>query len=153
MTKPRLVLRRSPEERRQYRQQHRSITHKHVGEVVGGTTAEMAAVCCCFPCSVVDLMILTMYKVPTGLYRNVMRRRHQQQQPSLTMKRSDSVSSMESIEDTQLAMHPAVIAAMERFMRPPEVDKDFMELENEMWAKFHDGGFWRSPSGRFVGLS
>ncbi|KVH90557.1 uncharacterized protein LOC112520993 [Cynara cardunculus var. scolymus] len=141
MTKPRLVLRRSLEERRQFLQQHSSRKYKHMGEVVGGTTAEMAAVCCCVPCSMVDFVVLTMYKVPAGICRNAMRKRRQ---GSLVMKRNDSVSSL---EDSELSMHPAVRAAAERFMKP-EVDKDAMELENEMWEKFYESGFWRSPSGR-----
>ena len=145
MTKPRRVLRSSLEERRQFVQQHSSRKHKHVGEVVGGTTAEMAAVCCCFPIAVVDFVVLTMYKVPAGLARNAMRRSKSQR--SFVMKRSDSISSVGSLGDSELSMHPAVIAAAERFMKP-EVDKDAVAMENEMWDKFYESGFWRSPSGR-----
>ncbi|KAI3706586.1 hypothetical protein L6452_24426 [Arctium lappa] len=142
MTKPHIVIRRSPEERRQLLQQQSSRRKKHMAEVVGGTAAEMAAVGCCVPCAVVDFVVLTMYKVPAGICRNAMRKKSP---PNLVLKRNDSVSSMGSLDDSELSMHPAVIAAAERFMRP-EVDKDMMELENEMWDKFSESGFWRSPS-------
>lgn len=29
-----------------------------------------------------------------------------------------------------------------------EMDKELMELEEEMWEKFYSTGFWRSPSQR-----
>ena len=105
-----------------------------MAEVVGGTSAEVAAVCCCFPFAVVDFMVLGMYKVPAGLCRNAMRRRRK-----LVMHKHNG-----GFED-ELSMHPAVLAAAERFMMPEE-DKHAVTLENEMWEKFAGTGFWRSPS-------
>nr|GFA40514.1 hypothetical protein [Tanacetum cinerariifolium] len=96
----------------------------------------MAAVCCCFPCAVVDFMVLTMYKVPAGLCRNAMSRRRRRR---LAVHKNNG-----GFED-ELSMNPAVLAAAERFMSP-EVDKDVVALENEMWEKFAETGFWRSPS-------
>ncbi|GKE66357.1 hypothetical protein Tco_1520518 [Tanacetum coccineum] len=136
MKKPQIVLRRSLEERRQLLQNHPSCRGNRMAEVVGGTTAEMAAVCCCFPCAVVDFMVLTMYKVPAGLCRNAMSRRRRRR---LAVHKNNG-----GFED-ELSMNPAVLAAAERFMSP-EVDKDVVALENEMWEKFAETGFWRSPS-------
>lgn len=107
-----------------------------MAEVVGGTSAEVAAVCCCFPFAVVDFMVLSMYKVPAGLCRNAMRSRRRRR---LVVHKHNG-----GFED-ELSMHPAVLAAVERFMTP-EVDKDAVALENEMWEKFAETGFWRSPS-------
>lgn len=114
-----------------------------MAEVVGGTTAEVAAVCCCFPCALVDFMVLTMYKVPAGLYRNAKRRRRRRR--LMTHRRECSRCGDE--EEHELSMHPAVRAAVERFM-VPETDKEVVALENEMWEKFSETGFWRSPSSR-----
>merc|ERR1711874_74573 len=135
MTKPHLVLRRSLEERRQLLQNQSSCRGNRMAEVVGGTAAEGAAVSCCFPFAVVDFMVLSMHKVPAGLCRNAMRRRSR----SLVVHKH-----IGGFED-ELSMHPAVLAAVERFMMP-EVDKDAVALENEMWEKFVGTGFWRSPS-------
>lgn len=95
-----------------------------MAEFVGGTTAGVAAVCCCVPCAVVDFTVFTMYKVPKGLCKNAMRRR----QRRLMMQR---------YEDDELTMHPAVVTAAERFVIL-EIDED------EIWDKFNETGFWRS---------
>ncbi|KAF5772948.1 hypothetical protein HanXRQr2_Chr13g0583151 [Helianthus annuus] len=126
-------LRRSLEERRQLLQPCKA---RRMAEVVGGTTAEVTAVCCCFPCAAVDFTFLTMYKVPAGMCRNaIMRRRHR---PRLMMPRNGKERRVK----TQLEMHPAVVAALQRFVKP-EMDKDMLALEDEMWKKFADSGFWR----------
>ncbi|KAI3791619.1 hypothetical protein L2E82_05478 [Cichorium intybus] len=140
MTKPKFVFRRSPEDRRQLLQQHASCKSKRVGEVVGGTAAEVTAVCCCFPCAIVDFMVLTMYKVPTGLCKNAIRRRRNR------MREGNGVGGSERSIDEELSMHPAVTAAAERFIKP-EPDKDVAAMENEMWDKFYESGFWRGNSG------
>nr|GFA73841.1 2S globulin, glycoside hydrolase, catalytic domain-containing protein [Tanacetum cinerariifolium] len=44
-------------------------------EVAGGTTAECAAVCCCFPIGLVNLLVLAAYGVPAGLYRKALKRK------------------------------------------------------------------------------
>nr|XP_043638085.1 uncharacterized protein LOC122609087 [Erigeron canadensis] len=146
MPKPQFVLRRSLEERRQLLQQHSSCrSGNRMAELAGGTTAEVAAVCCCFPCAVVDFMVLTMYKVPAGLCRNAMRRRRHRRLMVHRNSNGGGRSESSRIED-ELLMHPAVVAAAERFMTPMAEDKDVVALENEMWEKFSERGFWRSPS-------
>ncbi|KAI3688019.1 hypothetical protein L1987_81725 [Smallanthus sonchifolius] len=142
MTKPPFVLRRSLEERRQLLQQHSSCRSKTMAEVVGGTTAEVAAVCCCFPCSVVDFTFLTMYKVPAGMCKNAMRRSRRRR---LAATHRNGGGGRERSIDEELAMHPAVVAAAERFLMPAP-DKDMLALDDEMWENFSDSGFWRSPS-------
>ncbi|KAL8217058.1 hypothetical protein R6Q57_023895 [Mikania cordata] len=141
MPKPQLALRRSLEERRRLLQKHNSRRTNSMGAIVGGTTAEVAAVGCCFPFAVVDFTVLTMYKVPAGLFRNAMRRKRQR---SLMMDRNGGGKRERSIGD-ELSMHPAVVAAAERFMMP-EVDKDVLKLEDEMWEMFSESGFLRGPS-------
>ncbi|KAE8009642.1 hypothetical protein FH972_006068 [Carpinus fangiana] len=43
-------------------------------EVADGTTAECAAVCCCCPCGLVNLLYLAIYKVPSTLCWRALRR-------------------------------------------------------------------------------
>ena len=52
-----------------------SRTASTVGEVVGGTAAECVAVCCCCPLTLADFLLLTIYKIPVGLYRKMLRKR------------------------------------------------------------------------------
>ncbi|KAL8245313.1 hypothetical protein R6Q59_011571 [Mikania micrantha] len=141
MPKTQFALRRSLEERRRLLQKHNSCRTNSMGAIVGGTTAEVAAVGCCLPFAVVDFTVLTMYKVPAGLFRNAMRRKRQR---SLMMDRNGGGKRERSIGD-ELSMHPAVVAAAERFMMP-EVDKDVLKLEDEMWERFSESGFLRGPS-------
>ncbi|XP_071728838.1 uncharacterized protein [Rutidosis leptorrhynchoides] len=144
MTRPKIIFRRSLEERRQLLQKHASCRGNRMAEVAGHTTAEVAAVCCCLPCALVDFMVLTMYKVPAGLCRNAVRR-SRGRRISINRHGGSGSGSEFSIGEDELSMHPAVIAAAERFM-VPEKDKDVVALENEMWEKFSERGFWRSPS-------
>ncbi|XP_076908219.1 uncharacterized protein LOC143564985 [Bidens hawaiensis] len=132
MPKPPFVLHRSLDER----PRHPTCRARSMGEVMGGTTAEVTAVCCCFPCAAFDFTVLTVYKVPAGICRNAMWRRRRR----LMGHREGKERKM----DEELAMHPAVAAAAaaERFM-VPEVDKDMLALEEEMWEKFSENGFWR----------
>ncbi|PWA83441.1 2S globulin, Glycoside hydrolase, catalytic domain-containing protein [Artemisia annua] len=53
-------------------QQHSS---NRFAEVAGGTTAECAAVCCCFPIGLVNLLVLAVYGVPAGLYRKALKKK------------------------------------------------------------------------------
>ncbi|XP_076953764.1 uncharacterized protein LOC143627946 [Bidens hawaiensis] len=138
MTKPQCIIsRRSPDDRRQLLQNHPTRRTNRVGEVVGGAMAEVAAVCCCVPCAVVDFMVLTMYKVPAGLCRNAMRKRRRRR---LMMRYNGGGRSV----DEELGALTS--ATVETFMAPAPADKDVVAFENEMWDKFSETGFWRSPS-------
>lgn len=161
-----IVFHQSPMERRQFlldpdetsssRGSHRS----RLAEVAGGTTAECAAVVCCFPCTVVNFLVLAVYKVPAGLCRKALRKKRRRRLlkkgmliPASTRGGGGGgVSEMNgghriSIDGTEFSLHPAVAAvAAERFMM--NSDEDFIELEKEMWEKFYGTGFWRSLSQR-----
>nr|GFA16375.1 hypothetical protein [Tanacetum cinerariifolium] len=82
---------------------------------------------------------MTKMKKPQIVLRRSLEERRQllQNHPSCRGNRLAEVD--------ELSMNPAVLAAAERFMSP-EVDKDVVALENEMWEKFAETGFWRSPS-------
>lgn len=153
MPKQQIVFHQSPLERRQFlldpTDANSSRNSHRIAEVAGGTTAECAAVVCCFPCTVVNIIVLAVYKVPAGLYRKALRkkrRRRMMKKGVLTRGVGDvsgGVGRLVSIEATEYPLHPAALVAAERFS-----DEEFMELENEMWDKFYGTGFWRSLSQR-----
>lgn len=113
-------------------------------EVAGGTAAECAAVCCCCPCGLVNLLVLAVYKLPAGLCRKALRRKRRRRINKKGIKQCD--------DNSELSIHPynggAASLAVVDGGRSLESDKDVVALEKEMWSKFYGAGFWRSPSQR-----
>lgn len=86
-------------------------------------------------------MFLTMYKVPAGLCKNAMRKRRRRRS-----KIQYNLDGGDGGKDCSVDKDPAVaMAVVEKFVTP-EVDKELLEFENEMWEKFTESGFWRNPS-------
>ncbi|KAE8711144.1 Detected protein of unknown function [Hibiscus syriacus] len=109
--------------------------------VLRGTTAECAAVCCCFPCWIANLLVLVIYKVPAGLCCRAFRlkRRWKSQKKGLFGSRNG--------EDGELS-NEGVVCVKDIVLDVKvceEEDKALFELEEEMWEKFGGTGFWRSP--------
>uniref|UniRef100_A0A0D9Y1L8 Uncharacterized protein n=1 Tax=Leersia perrieri TaxID=77586 RepID=A0A0D9Y1L8_9ORYZ len=148
--------RRSPavetrESRRRRGEQHQK--QPRCGEVAGGTATDCAAVCCCFPFAVVELVVLAAVRVPAALCRRAVfgsssRRRRHRHQRSRCRRRKEI--------DEFLAMNAAAAGKVKKTAAPAEttpavehlvggVDDD---VEKEIWASFYGGGFWRSPSQR-----
>lgn len=113
-----------------------------VGEVVGGTAAECAAICCCCPCGIVNLLVLAVYKVPAGLCRKVLRRKRTQKvkRQGFLQPRKCGCHDYDLVQVHPLSEFLSTVNAVETD------DKDVIELEKEMWNKFYSAGFWRSPS-------
>ncbi|KAI3748322.1 hypothetical protein L6452_11318 [Arctium lappa] len=157
MTKPQIVFHQSPMERRQFLfdpEECNSTRSSHrIAEVAGGTTAECAAVVCCFPCTVVNFLVLAVYKVPAGLCRKALRKKRRRRllKKGLLIPNASSVNDISSthrisIDGREFLLHSA---GGERFlMQSMDADEELMELENEMWEKFYGTGFWRSLSQR-----
>lgn len=127
------------------------------GEVCGGTTAECAAVCCCCPCGLMNLLVLAVYKLPAGLCRRALRRRRRRR----LIKHGLFPSSRRSsrchcgCDEGELQVHP--IGGVEGFdygtmtddkADESEANEAVLALEREMWNTFYSTGFWRSPSQR-----
>ncbi|KAL6976497.1 hypothetical protein U1Q18_025288 [Sarracenia purpurea var. burkii] len=125
-----------------------------VGEVAGGTAAECAAIFCCCPCTVMNLLVLAVYKVPTGLCRKawkkkkkrqklkkkkvLLQQQHQQQQQQQSAKIGPpSMSDSSEIEKSDVDD-----AGSDRSTSTAD------DFESEMWDLFHGAGFWRSASQR-----
>ncbi|GFP94933.1 hypothetical protein PHJA_001637700 [Phtheirospermum japonicum] len=117
-----------------------------MGEVAGGTMAECAAVCCCCPCGLANLLVLVVYKVPAGLCRKALRKKRRQKlmKEGLLPPRRIKCSC-----DEELHVHP--VTSPLSFVTALETasdNKEILELEKEMWGQFYSAGFWRSPSQR-----
>ncbi|XP_059296147.1 uncharacterized protein LOC132049392 [Lycium ferocissimum] len=120
-------------------------------EVAGGTTAECAAVACCCPCGIVNLLVLAVYKVPAGLCRKALRKNRRNRLmkkgllPASAAKGHCSCDEVELIHTYPISSPIAVVGGGGNLESD---DKDAVELEKEMWDKFYGAGFWRSPSQR-----
>ena len=118
---------------------------KKFGEMVGGTTAECTVVCCCCPCSVMELLVLGLYKVPIGLCKKALRRRKRQR----LMKNQDLFGPAKG--GPTRAELEAELDQMVGERARGEDDQDdgctgTVDMEKEMWDRFYGTGFWRSSS-------
>ncbi|XP_076959810.1 uncharacterized protein LOC143635997 [Bidens hawaiensis] len=119
-------------------------------EFAGGTTAECAVVCCCIPLSLVNLFVLAVYGVPAGLLKKALRkkRRRKMLKNGLLIDGGADVDGdlSGSCDVSELLIR--YDAAEMVIGAPVSVDREVVELENEMWDRFYSTGFWRSVSQR-----
>ncbi|OVA16220.1 hypothetical protein BVC80_603g1 [Macleaya cordata] len=136
------------------------------GEVAGGTTAECAAICCCCPCGLMNLLILVIYKLPAGIFRKALkirkkRKKKKKNKRLLGLKNSGpwthncDCSCYEAELQVQKKVDSSVVVVNESSSSSSsssssaennKLSKEVLELEEEMWYRFHGAGFWRSPS-------
>lgn len=117
-----------------------------LAEVVGGTTAECAAVCCCCPCGLVDLLLLAMCKVPAGLCRKALRRKRHRRLMKLGLLPN---SRKCNCDEKDFDIHPVTPpAGLIEGAEPVPENVEVIDLDNEMFEQFFSGGFWRSASAR-----
>lgn len=137
-----------------------------LGEAVGGT----AAVCCCCPCALANIVYLAIYKVPAILCHKALKKTRQRRR-----RRIQSSSSSEEgmlppkpkpksrctcgcCDDIGVRVHPTCsdddedvdvyVGVKSESLGVEEEDKEVVELEKEMWETFYGTGFWRSSSQR-----
>ncbi|KAL9228633.1 hypothetical protein vseg_004188 [Gypsophila vaccaria] len=132
----------------------------NVGEVAGGTAANIFVVCCCCPCGLAECLIMSMYKVPVNIVRRMWRKRCRRK---LTAKRSSKKRFLEEEEGGDGGgggggegggcvgyCDEKCDVEMEEFekMKKVTVDGSEMELDRRMWDQFDNTGFWRTCSQR-----
>ncbi|GMH11148.1 hypothetical protein Nepgr_012989 [Nepenthes gracilis] len=120
----------------------------NVAEVAGGAAAECAAICCCCPCAMMNCLILAAYKVPMVILRRMWKKQR-----------------LKRLLKKKALLHPQTTGPICCSDELPEADglKEFemikvsvngsteaIDLDKEMWERFHNTGFWRSPSQRHV---
>lgn len=109
-----------------------------LAEVAGGTAAEFVAVGCCCPCVIVDILVVTVVKLPAGLCRKALqKKRYNRRIGLLQPKRLDE-------DDLKLR----TVSAGMWLEKSPAME--VCDMEKEMWSKFYSNGngFWRNPSER-----
>ncbi|KAK9734645.1 hypothetical protein RND81_04G154300 [Saponaria officinalis] len=126
-----------------HRRQTTTPAKSNVGEVAGETTAGICVVCCCCPCVLFECLILAVYKVPANVVRrtrlmikkknNKLRGAHPSQQ---VVGSTDELSDDDWLE-------------FEKIQVSIDGSADAVELDKQMWDRFKDAGFWRTPSQRF----
>ncbi|XP_019052471.1 PREDICTED: uncharacterized protein LOC109114379 [Nelumbo nucifera] len=111
------------------------------GELAGETAAECVAVCCCCPCGLVNLLVLTVYKVPAGLCRKALKKRkHRRKGGSLLPRR---LGCPNGCDDNEFEIH---LMPVDSELELDVTSKEVVELDKEMWDLFYETGFWRSHS-------
>ncbi|XP_041997077.1 uncharacterized protein LOC121747148 [Salvia splendens] len=116
-----------------------------LAEVVGGTTAECAAVCCCCPCGLVNLLVLAVCKVPAGLCRKALGRKRRRRLMKMGLRPAAAAKC--TCDEKDFEIRPVLVPAPDLFESGPE-SMEVIELDKEMFARFYAGGFWRSSSAR-----
>ncbi|XP_051184342.1 uncharacterized protein [Lolium perenne] len=133
------------------------------GEAAAGTAAGCAAVCCCIPFAVVELVVLAAVRAPAALCQRTIRSQR-------SRRRAARARRMKEMEDLILAAdasprtvaavrakHAALVAEEEQgwchwpskpAAAAAEKEVELAEEEKEVWARFNATGFWRSPSQR-----
>ncbi|WOK91736.1 hypothetical protein Cni_G00427 [Canna indica] len=121
-------------------------------ELAGGTTADCVSVCCCCPCMAMNLVVLTTVRLPVGICRRA-KKAHAKRRAKARKRKEAALLSPENsaggdVRCSAVAAEegddPPAAAPREGGPTPAEVE----ELEKQIWALFHDAGFWRSMSQR-----
>ncbi|KAK3446925.1 hypothetical protein EUGRSUZ_A02549 [Eucalyptus grandis] len=127
-------------------------------EVAGGSAAECAAIWCCCPCAIADFVLLAVYRVPAGLCRRALRKRRRRRltrQVAFASKRGarsgkkrasghDGADDDDDDDDDDGEDAPPSVITLEKLLERRGGAAE--EMEEEMWKRFGNMGFWRSPS-------
>ncbi|XP_020234227.1 uncharacterized protein LOC109814259 [Cajanus cajan] len=119
-----------------------------VGEVAGGAAADCTAVACCCPCTVLNILVLAVYKLPKGLVLKAARKRRRR----LTKNNNKNINDVVLLQPHRCSTDITFGSArLEEFLKSDKAhdqDEYVQGLEKEMWARFAATGFWRSESQR-----
>lgn len=115
-----------------------------MGEVAGGAAAECAAVWCCGPCAVVNLVVLAVYRVPAAVCKKAWRQAKRQR---FMRRRLGSAAAESTVHARLKEEDPTAEIVFEENVVNGELN-DVVVLEDEMFERFYGAGFWRSPSQR-----
>jgi len=121
------------------RQNQLQSRRRSVGEVAGNATAECAAICCCVPCAVVDMVALATYKVPACLWKKATI--NSRKKRLLKQIKRDKKNLMEHEKLGGPGAETVVVGpTMEELLAKEELP------EEDLWSRFSVNGFWRSNS-------
>ncbi|XAR60224.1 hypothetical protein NMG60_11033498 [Bertholletia excelsa] len=114
------------------------------GEVAGGATAECVAVVCCCPCTVVNMVILALYKVPTGLCRKAWKKRKNHRLQKKKSALQPTLWRSHSFNESDIDRDERIHNLLTNDNGSPSATT--VDSEPEMLGQIYGGGFWRCPS-------
>ncbi|XP_075498828.1 uncharacterized protein LOC142537152 [Primulina tabacum] len=118
---------------------------RHRGGRIGETAGDCAAIICCCPCATIHLLILALYRLPTGLCKKAWRRRRKRHR---LLKKKKMMNSMEEKEN-QWKENSFGFCTDDCYGDEESIDQsDTVEWDSEIWDHFYAYGFWRSGSQR-----
>jgi len=117
--------------------------HRSCSEVAGGTAAGCAAVCCCFPCVMAEVVVLATVRAPAALCRRAARVRKGRRRSASAGQATEIYELL--VDDGGIVEVDANAAEAVALPVKPALEETG-ELEKEVWARFYGTGFWRSPS-------
>lgn len=112
-------------------------------ELAGVTAADCAAVCCCGPCMVVNLVVLTAVKLPARVCRRVLHARDKRKERARKRKEARLLGPMSDAGGDRLST--VTTEDLNGDVEGPS-PAEVAEVEKEILARFQRTGFWRSPS-------
>ncbi|KAJ8466994.1 hypothetical protein OPV22_029546 [Ensete ventricosum] len=120
-----------------------------LAEAAGETAAECAAIVCCCPCGIANLLFTAAVKLPAGLVRRALR--HKRKHGAGFGKRKAGLfrNRIGSLDDDDFGIYSgSLLVALEAEETWPVkvASPELVALEKEMSARFYSAGFWRSPS-------
>lgn len=105
---------------------------------MGEAAGDCAAVWCCCPCAMMHLIVLAVYRVPTGIWRKkernrlLKKKRKQSDEAEKERRRNNQPEEETDGEEDGAVAESNVVSAWEK----------------EMMDQFYGAGFWRSESRR-----
>ncbi|KAG6533071.1 uncharacterized protein LOC122041225 [Zingiber officinale] len=117
-------------------------------ESAGETAAECAAICCCCPCGLVNLLAVVTVRLPAVLARKTLRCRRKLRRNKGAILWTESRAFGEGDGDGFTSHGGALLAegGGEQLWQGRSPSEEVSEVEKIMRASFYGAGFWRSPS-------
>ncbi|PWZ21991.1 hypothetical protein Zm00014a_032871 [Zea mays] len=121
--------------------------HRTCSEVAGGTAAGCAAVCCCFPCVMVEVVVLATVRAPAALCRKAARVSKGGRRRSASVGQATEIYEL-PVDNAGVVVKvdASAVEAVALPVKPALQLEETGELEKEVWARFYGTGFWRSVS-------
>ncbi|KAL9674272.1 hypothetical protein QQ045_030543 [Rhodiola kirilowii] len=116
-------------------------------EVAGGTAADCAVICCCCPFAILNVVFLTLYTLPVGICRKLLRSKQRRRllKKEVVCRRRCTCGC--EVGEVVGQIYPVGnCASLNEVEKLDHEEEEIMRLEKEMWATFYSTGFWRSPS-------
>ncbi|KAK9673003.1 hypothetical protein RND81_12G139700 [Saponaria officinalis] len=130
-----------------------------VAEIAGGVTGNCAMVWCCFPYTIVNMLTLIVYKVPTSLCKKAIKRhRMRRLTKNMSLPAQKTTTQIPALCQNngyeygiiEIPAYPKVAPEGDGVklvvIGGEEMENEMKELEKEMFKRFNKNGFWRGSA-------